>query len=94
MLCAVQHGRRARLGRYGAQLPHASEELQDDKEFMLTVAHLDGCELRYASEALRDDKDLALTAVTQTGQALSVCSERLRNDKEALEPTLAPDPNP
>lgn len=65
-------------------LKFASEELRNDKDFVLKAIRRNEYALRYASERLRDNKDFILEAVKQSGFNLKYASERLKHDKEII----------
>ncbi len=65
----------------GDGLFFASDELQADKEVVLTAVKQYGESLRHSSRELRDDKQVVLEAVRQSGDALLYASNVLRSDK-------------
>jgi len=68
----------------GWMLEHASIDLQDDKDVVLTAVKEDGYALRYASKRLQADKEIALAAVRDYGSALQYASEELKSDRELV----------
>ncbi|MGZ3732343.1 MAG: DUF4116 domain-containing protein, partial [Parachlamydiaceae bacterium] len=66
-------------------LEYASEELKNDKEFMLAAVQRYGSALQYASEELKSDKEFMLAVVERNGSAfLQYASEKLKSDKEFM----------
>jgi thioredoxin-related protein len=63
-------------------LESASEELKNDKEFILVVVTQDGTALKYASDTLQNDRDVILAAITQNGRAFKYASDELKSDEE------------
>ena len=65
-------------------LYNASEELKNDREFILAAITQFGGPLGYASEELKNDRAFILAAVTQNGRALRYASEELKNNREIV----------
>ena len=62
----------------------ASEQLKNDREFMLEAVKLTGRALYYASEQLKNDREFILEAVKLNGYALAYASEQFKNDREIV----------
>ena len=54
-----------RYDKSASALERASDELKNDKDFMLKAVSVNGRALEYASPELQNDKDVALAAVSQ-----------------------------
>ena len=65
-------------------LYNASEELKNDREFILAAVTQCGRALEYASEELKNNREIVLAAVTQYGWALQHASEELKNNREFI----------
>jgi len=68
-----------------------SNELKDDKQFMMGLMKVDPSAIHYVSARLRDDKDVALSLTSVSKQTLDkhfinlyVFSDRLRDDKDVV----------
>ena len=61
-------------------LQYASEDLRNDRMFVMKIVQKDGRALYCASEDLRNDRQVVLAAVKQNGLALYYASEDLLND--------------
>lgn len=68
----------------GELLKHASNDLKNDKEIVLTAIKNSYLSLQYASEALKDDKDFVMTAVKKCGLSLKFVSTRLKDDPKVV----------
>lgn len=71
----------------GMELEHASPELQDDEEVVLTAVQDTGEALQFASERLRGNKEIVLAAVKgEYGSAhvLQYATEDLKDDEEMM----------
>ena len=65
-------------------LYNASEELKNDREFILAAVTQNGLALRYASEELKNNREIVLAAVTQNGWALIDASEELKGERDIV----------
>ena len=76
-----------------AMMEDASDELKDDKDFLLIAVALDELVLQHASERLKDDKAVVIAAMSNdrvcTLTVLEFASERLKNDKDVIIAALA-----
>jgi hypothetical protein len=68
----------------GLSLKYDSEDLRNDKDFILEAVKQNGWALEYASKDLRNNKVVMLEAFKQNGWALKYASEDLRNDKDFI----------
>ena len=59
-----------------------SEEMKNDREFMLTAVQQKSGTLLYASDELQNDREMVLAAVKQDGNFLHYVSRELQNDFE------------
>lgn len=59
----------------------ASQELLDNKEFILKCVKIRGCSISYASEKLKKDLDIVLAAVENDPKALCACPFSMRTEK-------------
>jgi hypothetical protein len=62
----------------------ASEELRNNRAFVLEAVKQNGLELQFASKQFRNDKQVVLEAVKQDGDAIRYASEQLKNDKDIV----------
>ena len=65
-------------------LEFASEELQDDKRFVMSMIDLFSGNIEFASERLKDDFDIVELAVSRNGNNLLEASSRLRKNEEIV----------
>lgn len=61
-----------------------SDELKNDKEFIIETARGGSQILKYLTEEQRDDKELFMELVKITGDNLDYASDRLREDKDLI----------
>ena len=61
-----------------------SDELRNDRAFMLGAIAQNGMTLCYASTELNNDKQFVTRAVSNNGYALCYASDELRNDKQVV----------
>ena len=69
----------------------ASEDLKNDRGFVLAAVEADGHALLYAPAALQDDRGIVMVAVASRGRALQYASERLRRDRDVVLAAVAAD---
>ena len=64
-------------------LGHSSEDLWNNREFILKAVKINGKALHYALVTnLWNDREIVLKAVKSYGHVLELASENLRNDRE------------
>ncbi len=63
-------------------MEYVSDNLKNDKEFVLEAVKSNGYALEYASDNLKNDKDFVLEVVKQDVRALEYVPDNLKNDKE------------
>lgn len=84
MLEAVKRSNSAKNFRIDAcPLIYASDELKQDKEFVLEVVRQNGSTLKY-TDYFKQDKEVVLEAVRGNGFALEYAAEELRGNKEVV----------
>lgn len=71
------------VAQKGGKLYYASDELRNDKEFVMAAVAQNGRALEWVSKELKKDKEVVLAAVIQHGRAaLKYASEELENDRD------------
>ena len=65
-------------------LQYASEELKNDREFVLAAVESDGFSLCLTLEDFKNDREIVFAAVKKRGLALVYASEDLRKDREIV----------
>ena len=60
----------------------ASEELKNDKSFMLKVVKISGLCIQYASKNIQDDEKIAEAAINSWHSSLNFTSHRIKNSKK------------
>ena len=65
-------------------LKFASEELRNDKDFVLKAIRRNGYALQYASDGLKGDKEFILKVMQINGLTLKYASERLNDDRDVV----------
>ncbi|WOG25678.1 DUF4116 domain-containing protein [Endozoicomonas sp. 8E] len=70
-------------------LEYASQQVRNDRDFVLPAISKHPKQLQYLSEALRNDSDVVMAAVEKNPLALNYASERLRNDKNIIRMAIA-----
>jgi hypothetical protein len=73
----------AAVAQSSGPLEYASDELKNDKEFMLAIFKEQGW--INASDEFQTMKEVMMAAVAQNGNALEYASDELKNDKELQE---------
>jgi hypothetical protein len=68
----------------GFAFKYASEELRQDREFVLEAVKMDGCALDAASANLKTDREIVFAAVKQNGYALTYAKEHFGGDREMV----------
>ena len=68
----------------GDFLKYFSEELRNNKDFILDAVKFDGKALEWVSEELKNDKDVVLKAIENYPIVIQYASDELRNDKEII----------
>jgi hypothetical protein len=71
---------------------YASEELKNDKDFVLNVINSDVYYLEHASPKIRSDREIIIRAVQLDGYALQLASEELRSDTEIVKLAILSQP--
>jgi hypothetical protein len=61
---------------------YISDELRDNKEFMLEAIKINIMALQYASERIKNDKDFIINAIYQDCDAFVIASNELRGNEE------------
>ncbi len=69
---------------YSNEFKYASNELKQDKEFVLSLVMNQGKALEDVSEELQNDRDVVLAAVKSHGDALKYAGKELQNDKDIV----------
>lgn len=64
------------------RLEHVSEELRNNRKFILEVVAMDGYALRFVPEAFQNDADVVLKAVKNNGWSIAYASESLRGNRK------------
>jgi hypothetical protein len=68
----------------GWVLKYASDELINDKEFILTAVSVDGDAFKYTSDELKNDKEVILAAISNEAWALNYVSVESRSDYDIM----------
>ena len=68
------------LNCIGSSLEYASDELKNDREFILEAVAKSGYALKYASDEFRADREVVMTAAAQDRDELQYASDELRYD--------------
>jgi len=71
---------------------YASEELKNDKDFVLNLIKRDVYYLDHASPKIRSDREIIILAVQLDGYALQFSSEELRSDNEIVKLAILSEP--
>ena len=74
----------AAVSENGLLLRHASDELQNDRAFILAAVRENGYALRSVSATVSNDRAVVLAAVSQNGRALEYASDEFKNDREVV----------
>ncbi|KAG2375066.1 hypothetical protein C9374_010070 [Naegleria lovaniensis] len=69
------------VSEWGYALKHASNELKNNYDLVLTAINCSACSLKYASDHLKNDKTLVLQAVKNNHNAMQFASQNLKNSK-------------
>ena len=62
----------------------ATEEMKNDKRFMLAAVKISGKALGYASDKLKNDKDVVIAAIREDESSVFFASKELKESKEFL----------
>ncbi len=76
--------KRDRAGITCGVVMKCSNELRDDRDFMLVAVRKKGLALKYASNEFKNNYDLILAVVRHNGLALQYASEALKADQEVV----------
>ncbi|KAG2378594.1 hypothetical protein C9374_008233 [Naegleria lovaniensis] len=68
----------------GSALPFASDQLKQDRQFVLNLVERDASFLKYLPQEWRDDREIILTAVKQDGSFITYAPLILQNDREII----------
>ena len=68
------------LGRFAA----ATEEMQGDREVVMSAVAQSGLALEYATEEMRGDREVVMSAVAEDAYALQYATEEMKGDREVV----------